>query len=357
MTDLIKLFVLCIRDLVRPRAALHAEITLLRHQLNVLKRKSKRRPSLKASDRLLFARLCRLFPGLLHVMRIVKPETVVRWHRRGFRAYWRWKSRGRAGRPKVSPELRALIQEMSRANPLWGAPRIHGELLKLGFEIAQSTVSKYMVPRPDRPGQSWRTFLQNHVDSIGAIDFFIVPTVRFKLLYALAILRLDRRRLVHLAVTSHPTAEWTALQILHAFPWDEAPDLLIRDRDAIYGAVFRKRLRTMGIRDGPVAPRSPWQNGHVERLIGSIRRECLDHMIIRGEDHLRRVLKSYADYYNDVRTHTSIGKDAPNPRRVSRTGSIRFASSIRSDMILRRDIRLQASTRSLFQSRNYDVGY
>jgi transposase InsO family protein len=211
---------------------------------------------------------------------------------------------------------------MSRANPLWGAPRIHGELLKLGFDVAQSTVSRYMVPRPDRPGQSWRTFLKNHMADTAAIDFFIVPTIRFKLLYALAILRLNRRRLIHIAVTAHPTAEWTAQQILQAFPWDEAPEVLIRDRDAIYGAVFKKRLYTMGIRDGPTAARSPWQNGYVERLIGSIRRECLDHMIIRDEGHLHRILKAYTDYYNNTRTHLSLAKDAPNQRPVSRSGTI-----------------------------------
>ena len=321
--DLAKLLILFIRDLFRPRAELEAEISALRHQLNVMSRRGAVRPALKPSDRLLFVVLYRLFPSILKTMRIVKPETVVRWHRSGFRAYWRWKSKRRAGRPKIDPELRDLIRNMSRANPLWGAPRIHGELLMLGFDVSQATVSRYMIPRPYRPGQSWRTFLKNHMADTVAIDFFIVPTIRFKLLYALAILRLERRNLVHIAVSAHPTAEWTARQILEAFPWGEAPSVLIRDRDKIYGAVFKKRLRTMGIRDGPIAARSPWQNGYVERLIGSIRRECLDHMIIRDEGHLRRVLKAYADYYNNTRTHIALTKDAPNQRQIMQTGAIR----------------------------------
>ena len=180
MMDFVKLIVLLIRDLFRSRADLEAEITALRHQLNVMSRKGAVRPTLKTRDRLLFVVLYRLFPSILKTMRIVKPETVVRWHRRGFRAYWRWKSRGRAGRPKIDPELRDLIRNMSRANPLWGAPRIHGELLMLGFGVSQATVSRYMIPRPVRSGQSWRTFLKNHIADTVAIDFFIVPTIRFK---------------------------------------------------------------------------------------------------------------------------------------------------------------------------------
>jgi transposase InsO family protein len=194
---------------------------------------------------------------------------------------------------------------MSVENPLWGAPRIHGELLKLGFAIGQSSVAKYMVKRRGPPSQGWRTFLRNHAPDIAAMDLFVVPTIGFELLYAFVIVRLDRRDLVWINVTANPTAEWVARQITEAFLWDEAPRYLIRDRDRIYGSVVTRRLRAMGIRDKPTAPASPWQNGFSERLIGSIRRECLDHVIIRGEAHLRRILKSYADYYNGVRTHRS----------------------------------------------------
>jgi transposase InsO family protein len=210
------------------------------------------------------------------------------------------------GRPLIDTELRVLIRRMSMENPLWGAPRIHGELLKLGFEVAQSSVAKYMVKRRSPPSQEWRTFSHNHAPDIAAMDFFVVPTIGFDLLYAFVIVRLGRRDLVWINVTAHPTAEWVARQITEAFPWEEAPHYLIRDRDRIYGRVVTRRLRAMGIRDKPTAPASPWQNGFVERLIGSIRRECLDHIIVLGDVHLRRILKSYADYYNCDRTHRSL---------------------------------------------------
>ena len=209
---------------------------------------------------------------------------------------------------------------MSRANPLWGAPRIHGELLKLGFEVAQSTVAKYMVRRRGPPSQGWKTFLCNHVPHIGAIDLFVVPTAGFKLLYGLVIIRLRRRHLVWINVTANPTADWIARQITEAFAWEQAPRYLIRDRDASYGHAVTRRLAAMGIRDRPTAPRSPWQNAHAERLIGSIRRECLDHVVILGEVHLRQVLATYADYYNRLRTHRSLTKDTPLHRIVEHLG-------------------------------------
>jgi transposase InsO family protein len=208
------------------------------------------------------------------------------------------------GRPTIDGELRDLIRHMSMANPLWGAPRIHGELLMLGIEIAQSTVAKYMVPRSRRPpSQSWKTFLCNHAAGIASIDLFVVPTAFFKLLYGLVILGHERRQLIGFGVTAHPTAEWIAGQVTEAFPWNTAPRYLIRDRDAVYGHAFVKRVRAMGIRDRPISARSPWQNGYAERLIGSIRRECMDHTVVFGEAHLRRILRSYAAYYNEVRTH------------------------------------------------------
>src|SRR5664280_1320141 len=252
-----------------------------------------------------------------------RPETLVRWHRAGFRCYWRWKSRHLGGRPQIKTDLRAMIRQMSIENPLWGAPRIHGELLKLRYEVAQSSVAKYMVKRHGPPSQGWRTFLRNHAPDIAARDLFIVPTIGFDLLYAFVIIRLDRRDLVWINVTTNPTAEWIARQLTEAFPWNEAPLYLIRDRDRIYGTVVTRRLRAMGIRDKPTAPASPWQNGFAERLIGSIRRECLDHVIVLGEAHLRRILQSYADYYNSVRTHRSLHKDAPISRPIHQTRVIR----------------------------------
>jgi transposase InsO family protein len=211
---------------------------------------------------------------------------------------------------------------MSIENPLWGAPRIHGELLKLGFEIAQSSVAKYMVKRRGPLSQGWRTFMRNHAPDIAAMDLFVVPTIGFDLLYGFVIVRLDRRDLIWINVTANPTAEWIAPQLTEAFPWNEAPHYLIRDRDRLYRTIVTRRLRIMGIRDKPTAPALPWQNGFAERLIGSIRRECLDHIVVLGEAHLRRVLRSYTSYYNDIRTHRSLDKDAPVSRSVQRTGTI-----------------------------------
>jgi len=253
---------------------------------------------------------------------VVRPDTILRWHRAGFRAYWRWKSRDRVGRPKISAELRQIIRQMSRENGLWGAPRIHGELLKLGFEVAESTVSKYMIPDRGPPSQSWRTFLRNHADAIAAIDLCVVHTVRFERLFALIIMGHGRRQLLWFAVTRQPTAEWLAQQIIEAFPWDTAPAFLVRDNDGCYGQVFLDRLRSMGIRDRPTAPRSPWQNPYVERLIGTLRRECLDHVLIFGEWHLRQILTSYFRYYNETRTHLGLDKDTPLPRPAQRSGTI-----------------------------------
>jgi transposase InsO family protein len=245
---------------------------------------------------------------------------VIGWHRRGFRAYWRWKSRRRGGRPRINREIRDLIRRMNKENPLWGAPRIHSELLMLGIEVAESTVARYMSRRHGRPSQGWKTFLRNHTAGIASIDLFVVRTISFKLLYGLVILHHARRRMVSISVTNYPTAEWIAGQVTEAFPWDEAPRHLIRDRDGAFGPAFTRRIRAMGIRDHPIAPRSPWQNAHVKRLIGSIRRESLDHVVVFGEAHLRDVLKNYASYYNKVRPHLSLDKDAPAFRRPHKVG-------------------------------------
>jgi transposase InsO family protein len=322
MAALLKLALAVLASLVKSRAQLEAENLVLRQQIGVLRRRLPKRPALTNIDRLVFVWLYRWFPATVGALAIIRPETVIRWHRVGFRAYWRWRSRNRVGRPTISAELRALIGEMSRANPLWGAPRIHGELLKLGFDVAQSTVAKHMVRRRGPPSQGWKTFLHNHVPHIGAIDLFVVPTVGFQLLYCLVIIRLQRRHLVWINVTANPTAEWIARQITEAFPWDQAPRYLIRDRDASYGHVVTRRLAAVGIRDRPTAPRSPWQNGYVERLIGSIRRECLDHVVVRSEAHLRRILATYASYYNELRTHRSLTKDTPLHRVVECLGTV-----------------------------------
>src|SRR6266436_3179996 len=307
---------------VKSKLRLEAENAVLRHQLIILRRRLHGRVGLTNHDRWFFIQLYRWFPSILKVLAIIRPETLVRWHRAGFRRYWGWKSRRRGGRPPVETELRALIRRMSIENPLWGAPRIHGELLKLGFEVAQSSVAKYIVKRRVPPSQGWRTFLRNHAPDVAAMDLFVVPTIGFDPLYAFIIVRLDRRGLAWINVTAHPSAEWIARQITEALPWNEAPRYMLRDRDRIYAAVVIRRLRAMGIRDKPVAPASPWQNGFAERLIGSIRRECLDHVIAGGEAHLRRILRSYAMYYNKIRTHRSLDKDAPIWRPIQQTGAI-----------------------------------
>ena len=307
----------------KSKSPLEAENAVLRHQLIVLRRKLNGRARLTNSDRWFFVQMYRCFPSILKAVTIVQPETLVSRHRAGFRCCWRWKSRRRGGRPRIEIELRALIRQMSTENLLWGAPRIHGELLKLGFNVAQSSVAKYMVKRRGPPSQGWKTFLRNHAPDIAAMDLFVVPTIGFRLLYGFVIVRLHRRDLVWINVTANPTAEWVARQITEAFPWDGAPRYMIRDRDRIYGAIVTRRLRAMGIRDKPIAPASPWQNGFAERIIGSIRRERLDHVIVSGEANLRRILKSYADYYNSVRTHRSLHKDAPISRPTHQAGMIR----------------------------------
>ena len=307
----------------KSKSRLEAENAALRHQLIILRRRVHGRVRPTNNDRWFFIQLYRWYPAILRALVIIEPETVVRWHRAGFRCYWRWRSRSGGGRPQISAELRALIRRMSIENPLWGAPRIHGELLKLGFEVAQSSVAKYVVKRREPPSQGWGTFLRNHVPEVAAMDLFVVPTIGFDLLYAFIIIRLDRRDLAWINVTTHPTAEWIARQLTEAFPWNEAPRYLLRDRDRIYGTIVTRRLRAMGIRDKPIAPASPWQNSFAERLIGSIRRECVDHIVVLGETHLRRILQTYTCYYNKIRTHRSLDKDAPVPRPVQRTGSIK----------------------------------
>ena len=261
--------------------------------------------------------LSRIWTGWTSTLTLVKPETVIGLHRKGFRLYWRLKSRGaRRGRPAVPGEVQKLIRKMSQANPLWGAPRIHGELLKLGIEISQPAVSKHMVRTGKGPSQSWRTFLDNHLKELVSIDFFTVPTLTFQVLFVFVVLSHERRRVVHFNVTQSPTAKWTALQVIQAFPWDTAPRYLIRDRDGTYGHNFVQRVRSMGIKEVRIAPRSPWQNPYAERFIGTLRRDCLDHMIVRSEKHRRRIIRDYLGYYHTCRTHLSLNKDTPESRPI-----------------------------------------
>jgi transposase InsO family protein len=300
----------------KSRAALHLENLALRHQLGVLHR-SVKRPKLTPPDRLLWVWLREIWNNWRSALVIVKPETVIAWHRQGFRLFWTWKvRRGRPGRPVVPRDVRGLIRRLSRENPLWGAPRIHGELLKLGIDIGETSVGKYMVRHRKPPSQTWRTFLDNHVRTMVSIDFFTVPTIRFQVLYVFLVLAHDRRRIVHFNVTAHPTAEWTAQQLREAFPFDQIPRYLLRDRDGIFGTEFRRDVEAMGIQEVLSAPRSPWQRAYVERVVGTIRRECLDHVIAFGETSLYRHVSLFLAYYHQSRTHLALVKDTPDPRLV-----------------------------------------
>jgi transposase InsO family protein len=302
--------------MLKERRDLALENLALRQQLAVMKR-SQARLKIKQRDRLFWIWLSRTWSGWRAALIIVKPATVVGWHRKGFRLYWtRLSQRGVGGRPAVSLEVRALIRQMATANPLWGAPRIHGELLKLGINISERSVSRLMPRRLQPPSQTWRTFLANHLNEIASVDLFTVPTMTFRVLFCLVVLRHDRRRVLHFNVTEHPTAQWAAQQLVEAFSEGVSARYLLRDRDRIYGDYFRQRVRGLGLKEVLSAPRSPWQNGYVERLIGSIRRECLDHVVVVNEQHLRRILRSYFNYYHRTRTHLSVKKDAPDTRPV-----------------------------------------
>jgi len=305
-----------IRSFFRDRRDLALENVALRQQLAVLQRTTGR-PRLKGLDRGFWVLISRIWSDWRKVLVVVQPETVLRWHHQGFRLYWKRKSgSGRPGRPRVSHELRMLIRKMAAANPTWGAPRIHGELLKLGINIGQTTVSKYL-PRGRRPpSQTWRTFLRNHAKDMVSVDFFTVPTATFRVLFVFLVLGNDRRRILHFNVTDSPTSAWTGQQIREAFPWDTAPRFMIRDRDGTYGKDFVHCLGSLGIEEVVITARSPWQSPYVERVIGSIRRECLDRLIVLNERHLRRLLGEYIDYYHRSRTHLGLDKDSPVTRPV-----------------------------------------
>jgi transposase InsO family protein len=312
---LVDAFLVVARAALVSRTRLAVENLALRQQLAVLRR-SVKRPRMRRRDRLLWAWLSRIWSEWRSALIIVKPETVIRWHRQGFRLFWHWRSRPRGGRPRLDAEIRSLIRQMNEENTRWGAPRIQAELALLGHDVSQATVAKYMKRRGGPSCQGWKTFLKNHMADTAAIDFFVVPTVLFRLLYGFIVLRHERREIIHCAVTSNPSAEWTARQLTEAFPWDEALKCLLRDRDGIYGEEFVARVKAMGIEEVVSAPRSPWQNPYVERVIGSIRRECLDHVIVLGEEHLWRILRSYVDYYNADRAHRSLEQQPPKRRDV-----------------------------------------
>jgi len=298
----------------------HQELVLeniaLRQQLRTLQRTA-RRPRLQPRDRVFWILLANTWRRWRTALVLVQPDTVVRWHRDWLRRRWTRRSRRtRDGRPMVDYEIRALVSEMATANPLWGAPRIHGELRKLGFELSERTVSRLLRRRRRPPSQTWRTFLTNHLAAMVSMDFFTVSTLTGRVLFVLVLLSHERRRVVHCHATEHPTARWAAQQVVDAFPDETAPRWLLRDRDRIYGDAFRRRVAGMGIREVICSPMSPWQSPYVERVIGSLRRECLDHVIVMNRTHLRRILCAYLTYYHRTRTHLGLKKDAPESRPV-----------------------------------------
>jgi len=313
---MLKLFLQALMSGFRARRSLALENLALRQQILILQRNHPR-PAFRPLDRLFWVLLSRLWPGWRRPLRLVKPETVIAWHRQLWRQWWRRKSRSaEPGRPRIPLELIELIRRISRENPTWGAPRIHGELLMLGYELSEATVARYMIRRRGRPTQDWQTFLTNHLSETVAVDFLTAPTVMFKTLYMFVVLSLERRRIVHLNVTRLPTATWTASQLYQAFPFDAAPRFLIRDRDGIYGCEVQRAIESMGIEQLVISPQSPRQNGYCERVMGTLKRECLDHMIPLSEGHARKILRWYLEYYHGSRTHLGLGKNTPDGRAV-----------------------------------------
>ena len=309
----------CLSAFFRSRYNLALEILALRQQLGVLKRK-RPHPRLRIQDRIFWTLLRRLWPAWSHVLVIVKPETVVAWHRAGFRLFWRLRSKPKTrGRPKLDAEVRTLIRRMANENSTWGAPRIHGELLKLGFDISERTVSRYIrrLSPPEQARKLWATFLRNHREVITAMDFFTVPTLTFRILYCFFIIEHDRRKILHFNVTEHPTGAWMVQQLREAFPESCPYRYAILDGDAKFGQEVTDMLRADGIKSMRISPASPWQNGVAERWIGSCRRELLDHLIILNDVHLRRLIRDYLSYYHADRIHDSLEKDTPLMRRVS----------------------------------------
>jgi len=300
----------------RSRLSLQLEVVALRHQLSVYQRSSNR-PRIQPGDRALWTWLARHWSGWRDVLIFVQPATVLAWQRRRFCKHWaRISQHGSPGRPAIRVEVRELIRKISRANPGWGSPRIVGELAKLGIEVAKSTVEKYRIRPNTSPSPTWRAFLKHHLTECVSMDFFTVPTIHFKVLFVLVVLSHHRRQVIHCNVTENPTAQWTGQQMVEAFPWESPPKYLLRDRDAIYGEAFRRRVASLGLEQVLSAPRSPWQNPYVERVIGTLRRECFDHVIVVNASHARRILTDYLHYYHRWRTHLSLAMDSPDSRPV-----------------------------------------
>src|SRR6478736_3582 len=317
MTELVLALLVAVRVFFRTRRDTALEILALRHQVAVLKRK-RPQPPLNSVDRLFWATLRRIWTRWTDVLVIVKPETVVGWHRAGFRLYWRWRSRPRGGRPKLSEEVRTLIRRMASENSAWGAPKIHGELLKIGFEISERTVARYLqrLRRRGDPAKRWLAFLANHREVIVAFDFFTVPTLTFQLLYCFFVIEHGRRRVLHFNITRQPTAEWVVQQLREAFPEAGPYRYAILDHDSKFDADVIAFLQATGLRPKRTSVQAPWQNGTAERWVGSCRRELLDHVIALNEQHLGRLIRDYVNYYHDDRIHDSLDKDTPNRRPV-----------------------------------------
>jgi putative transposase len=312
------------RLLFSGHAAVAVENAALRLQLAAFQRKRKR-PVLTSFDRLFWLGLSLLWNRWRTPLIYVRADTVVRWQRERFRRFWARLSRveqRRRGRPAMAVELRRLIEQVAAANPLWRAPRIHGELKRLGIEVSERTISRIIRKLPRPPSQTWKTFLHNHLGQMVSIDFFTVHTITMKVLFVFIVLEHRRREVLHFNVTEHPTAAWTSQQIVEAFAEREAPRYLLRDRDGVYGNDVRVRIASLQIEEVLTAPQSPWQNPYAERLIGSIRRDCLDHFVILNARHLKRTLTSYFAYYHTSRTHLGLEKQCPLPRQVSSVGRI-----------------------------------
>jgi transposase InsO family protein len=312
-----------IRLLGSGHQAIVLENLALRQQLAIYKRKQ-RRPRLLWWDRWFWIALARFWKGWRPVLAVVHPDTVLKWQRKRFRRYWAWlsKSGGKPGRPAISRQIRDLIQSIARANPLWRASRIHGELQKLGVKVSERTISRILATIKRPPSQTWKTFLNNHISEIVATDFFTVPTIGLRVLFVFLVFAHDRRKVLHFGITEHPTSQWVGQQVVEAFADRDAAQYLIHDRDGAYGEEFRRRVQSLGTQEIITAPRSPWQNAYVERLIGSIRRECLDHVVVLNRRHLSKVLKKYFTYYHQSRTHLALQKDAPEPRKIMSQGKI-----------------------------------
>jgi putative transposase len=321
--DMIGAIVAAFAVFFRSRLDISLEVLALRQQVAVLKRK-RRRPVLSRLDRVFWIMLRSVWPRWSDVLAIVKPATVIGWHRRGFRMYWRWRSRRRSGRPRIHDEISDLICQMRLENSGWGAPKIHGELLKLGFTVSERTVARYLRrlrPQIGKPDQHWKAFLANHREAIVAFDFFAVPTLTFKLLYCFLVIEHGRRKILHCNVTAHPTSEWVVQQLRETFPEADPYRYVLFDHDSKFNVDVINLLKSTGLQPKRTSIQAPWQNGTAERWIGSCRREMLDHIIPLNERHLRRLLREYASYHNDDRVHDALNKDAPTGRPVDQRPS------------------------------------